>query len=228
MNSFFLFLLTGSGLFGLVSLARFSLNLGFVERPIVIALLFALLTSNWQEPIAIGIFFECFWLETFPAGTYLPPQQTFAAFLCILTVQYLGLTQVGSILPLLILALPLTRLMNRLETWIRKTENANYRRSWELVHREAEAYRPEVLVWGSLLKSAALNTAAFGLFFSAAVFGLRFFLQVWPASVQGVSWGHVLAGGLAAGLLSLRSRRVYQALIGAALCLILVLVLAYA
>ena len=226
MDSFLLFLLSGSGLFGLISLARFSLNLGFVDRPIVIALLFALVTSNWQEPIAIGIFFECFWLDTFPAGTYLPPQQTFAAFLSLLTVQYLGLTQVGSILPLLILALPLTWLMNQLESWIRKSENVNYLRSWEQAHSEAEAYRPGIFVWWSLLKTAALNMAAFGCFFSLAVFCLRLGLQFWPASVPGLSWGHVLTGSLAAGLLSLRSRRVYQALVGAALCLILVLALA--
>ncbi len=225
MNSFFLYLLIGSCLFGLVSLARFSVNLGFVERPITIALLWAAFTSNWQEPIYIGIFFECFWLDTFPAGTYRPPQQTFAAFFTMLIVQYLGLTRVGSILPLLILALPLTSLMNRLEAWIRTMENVGYRRSWEQVHGRDGPYRPEVLVRGSLLKSAALNMAAFALFCGITTAAYEGLLKFRPVPLPDLTWGHVLIGALAAGFLSLRSRRIYQVLVGAALGLILVLVL---
>ena len=224
-NGFFVYLAVGSGVFGGLSLTRFALNLGFLDRPIVIGLLWALCTANWQGPVFIGIFFELLWLDTFPAGTYIPPQQTFAAFFTILTSHYLGLSGIGELLPLVILALPLTRVMHQLESWSRQLENASYQRSWERVQAGGGPFKPGVFVRTSLLKNMALNALAFGLFFGATAAGFEFLLRWWPDTLSGLAWGHLMLGGLAAGLLALRSRRVYEVLLLGGGGLILVLVL---
>ena len=68
--------------FGLLSLFRNAVHLGFLDRPLVIGILFALILDPDIPFLGIGIFFELLWLDAIPAGTYIPPQSQLAAFVC--------------------------------------------------------------------------------------------------------------------------------------------------
>lgn len=171
----------------------------------------------------IGVFFELFWLDTFPAGTYIPPQQTFAAFFCIIVADQLALSAPTTILPLLLLVLPLTSLMNQLEVWFRKRENLNYKKIILQVKNKGVPFRPETLVQGSILKTAGLNALACALCLGASLPAMGLILNVWPQTLPGLTWGHLLTGALAAGFLSLRSKRVYGFAICGVVCLAILL-----
>ncbi|MCF8105426.1 MAG: hypothetical protein K9K64_08090 [Desulfohalobiaceae bacterium] len=164
----------------------------------------------------IGVFFELFWLDTFPAGTYIPPQQTFAAFFTILTADYLGLSQPGAIFLLLLAVLPLTSLMHRLEVWFRTKEDSNYKRVIRQVQKEIPDYEPRGIVLGSVLKAAGMNMAVFALCLGTTLAGLELIPLSGFAALPELTWFHLLSGGLAAGFLALRSKRVYGLLICAA------------
>lgn len=171
------------------------------------------MTSNWQEPVLIAVFFELFWLDTFPAGTYIPPQQTFATFFTIMTADYLGLSQPADIFLLLLLALPLTSLMHQLEIWFRKRENKNYKKAIRQVQKGSLAYEPEGIVLGSVLKTAGVNSLAFALCLGSTLVVLELIpLSRFPALPE-LTWFHLLSGGLTAGFLALRSKRIYGLLI---------------
>ena len=72
-----------AALFGLATVFRFSFYAGFVERPVSIALIWGLFTGEWALSLALGVFFELFWMDLIGGGTYLPPNANLPLLFCL-------------------------------------------------------------------------------------------------------------------------------------------------
>ena len=107
--------------FTLFSLARFSINLGVLDRPIAAGILWGVCTGDMAFGLAIAIFYELFWVDLFPIGTYVPPNPLFP-MCCIATLAHAATvtTPVEILIPVL-LTLPFAAfgawLEERHRTW---------------------------------------------------------------------------------------------------------------
>jgi len=207
-----------------LSLCRFALNTGFFDRPIVIGLFAGFVYGQWPTCIGLAVFFELLWLDLFPAGTYIPPHRTLAAFSTIVLSCEMQLGSTSAVVPVIVLGLLLARLGAWLESRQRSLQNASYDR----VHQRVSWGDGELplvrIVMGSVAQIAALNAALFGLV-ALAGFGLTkapFFRAL--SLPDGTGWHHLWAFGLIGGLLALRIRRAYEMFVaGSLVCLIVLL-----
>lgn len=71
--------------FALLSLARFGISIGFIDRPIFAGFLWGLISGDMTLALSLAVFYELFWLDLFHAGTYIPPNPLFP-MLCILAL----------------------------------------------------------------------------------------------------------------------------------------------
>jgi mannose PTS system EIIC component len=157
-----------------------------------------------------AIFLELFWLDFFPAGTFIPPQSLLSFFLVLTTASLLGLEGVQEIALILVAALPLGWLGSRLEWFQRTLQDATYN---SLINsaRSGSPFAPGKLVKRSLIQTMALS---FLLFLAAQVlflFTFRFVFSSWgePISSVPMQWAHLWVLGSIGPLVSLRHRVPY-------------------
>ncbi|MFW6005353.1 MAG: hypothetical protein ACOCPN_02640, partial [Desulfonatronovibrionaceae bacterium] len=63
----------GRFFFALLSLARFSVQTGILDRPLVAGFLIYLVTGEMFPAMYVAVFFELLWIDIIPAGTFIPP-----------------------------------------------------------------------------------------------------------------------------------------------------------
>lgn len=197
-----------------MALFRNAIHLGFLDRPLVIGILFALILEPDLPFLAIGVFFELLWLDVIPAGTHIPPQSQLAAFVCAETAALLQASQPGQVLPLLLMAIPLAWLGSRVESSFR----ARLNRVHDALHRrtassESRAGKdPRAFVLRSLGLYVAIQ-ASLCLVASMCLYSLGpVVLAYWPG-LQGAGWPVILGGALLGGFLALRLRSSYWLLV---------------
>lgn len=206
--------------FGLLSLFRNAVHLGFLDRPVVIGILFALILDPDPPFLGIGIFFELLWLDLIPAGTYIPPQSQLAAFVCAVAAALLQVSDPARMIPLLLLAIPVAWLGSRVESAHRSRQNAVQDTLAHLASsREAgEGRDPSGFVLRSLGLYAAIQ-AGLGLIASLCLYSLgALVLTHWPVQ-SWAGWPEIWVGALLGGLLALRLKRVY---VFATACVVLI------
>ena len=196
--------------FGLLALFRNAVHVGFLDRPLLIGILFALILDPDLPFIGIGIFFELLWLDLIPAGTYIPPQSQLAAFVCSETAALLQVHDPERMVPLLLLALPVAWLGSRVESAHRSRQNT--------VHDTlVRGIAPTETDGGAdpkgyVLRSLGLYAVIQGcvcLIVSVCIYSLgTVVLAYWPVQ-YGPGWSEIWGGALLGGLLALRLRRAY-------------------
>jgi PTS system mannose-specific IIC component len=68
-----------------LSLARSNVSVGFIDRPIFAGFLWGAVSGDMALSLSLAVFYELFWLDLFPAGTYIPPNPLFPLF-CMLSL----------------------------------------------------------------------------------------------------------------------------------------------
>lgn len=184
--------------------------MGFLDRPLFIGILFALVLDPDLPFIGIGIFFELLWLDLIPVGTYIPPQSQLAAFVCAEAAALLQVHEPERVAPLLLLALPVAWLGSRVETAHRSRQN--------LVHDTLVSRAAPTETGGGadpggyVLRSLGLYAVIQGclcLIASLCIYSLgAAVLTYWPAQ-YGPGWPEIWGGALLGGLLALRLKRAY-------------------
>jgi PTS system mannose-specific IIC component len=202
--------------FILFSLARFGLNLGFLDRPLVIGMLWAAMTGQWDTALPVAIFFELFFLDLFPIGTYIPPHGPFALLTTLILVNVFELVQPPLIFLAMLLCMPSAFLGSRLEHLQRQRQNTVY----TLMLQSTRAGHKQPVFPEKLAKASLLQSSLFGLVAFTVVTALLLPLADWLLQmVRGrvlmlpVTWPTVWMLGTIGALLSLRSRRVYAVLL---------------
>lgn len=202
--------------FALLSLARFSVNLGFVDRPLCAGFLWGLFTGDMATALCLAVFYELFWLDLFPAGTYMPPNALFPMFCVFGLAETLPDTSVSVLFLPTILTLPLAFLGASLEKRCREWQVAGYN---TVIRRfrtggDIEA-ATRAAIRRALFQLFSLNFAAF---FCVAWLVLLAFtgMAAWqgqPLSFARASWPLLWTFGAVGGVIALRIRRSYAVFI---------------
>ncbi len=185
----------------------------------------ALLFEPWFPVIAIAIFFELLWLDSIPAGTYIPPHAQLATVVCASAASLLHLQEPGQILPVLLLGLVIAWAGSKAETVQRRRQSRVHEQLLCETRNNSLAYRPERFVGNALLRHFAIHSAL------GAVSGILLYtlamalLPFWSLKGE-IGWPILWGAALMGAILALRIRRAYWLLlISAAAAYILLLLL---
>lgn len=203
--------------FCIFSLARFGFNLGFLDRPLVIGLFWSALTGQAEVALPVALFFELFYLDLFPIGTFVPPHGPFALLVALALMQIFNVTQPPLAALLILLSMPATMLGKKLEQQHRQRQNLGYTRMLQSTRPGQEGnVSSRRLVHAALLQTCLMQAAAFLLVMALLVplverllIHVRIHVLVIP-----LSWPHLWMLGTLGALLSFRVRRVYAAFLG--------------
>lgn len=220
----------GCFFFALISSLRYEINIGFFERPLVVGVVWATVTGQWEVTMALAVFYELFWLDLFPVGTYIPPNASISFLLGLVAAHRFGLSQPSALVVPVLLSLPAALSSAQFESFLRRVGNKRYDRLLEWSSSDAEdscfavPALPSRLVTGGVL----LHALAHGSFFLVWSLVLDITMQVLGGSaekiphVSGITWEAFWFVGALGGLLALRIKRaffVYGAVIAAGVLL---------
>ncbi|WP_274532706.1 PTS sugar transporter subunit IIC [Desulfocurvibacter africanus] len=193
------------------SLFRFQLNIGLLERPLAIGLVWGLLFGDLATAISISLFFELFWMDLIPAGTFIPPQMAASTLAALTLVEVYHFTAPPLAVLAIIACLPLAWLGTRIEAMERERQNKSYNELLRSSRGGMDAFSPGGLVRKGFVRMAIINW----LFFLVSSITLVWiaglvlpFLQRYVVLLP-VKWWHVWFGASLGGLLSIRFRPGY-------------------
>ena len=197
--------------FAVISLARFAVSLGFLERPLVTGFLFGLISGEWSLAIHLAIFYELFWLDLFPAGTYIPPNAFASMVLTIGVAQYFGVQSASQLVVPMAIGLPAALLGAKVEYWQRKLQNAGYNK---LIHWGRRAEVTDIsgtAILRSLVQLFLLHLAFIAvcmLVLIGTINVISWYLGHLPV-IPNIEWAHLWFAACIGGVLSLRVQRSY-------------------
>lgn len=176
----------------------------------MLGMLWGVCTGDYALALPLAIFFELFWLDVIPIGSYIPPMPAFSYLILLSLASTFGWTSPESITFPLAMTLPLAHLIPLLENSQRSYQRAAYSR---LV---GEARKNRVLgsLPGKLLLISALQQIIAGwlCFFTIAIFLTYLFSRKFMQDVLiplSIGWTELYTIALIGALLSLRIRRAY-------------------
>jgi PTS system mannose-specific IIC component len=199
---------------------RVAVNIGFLDRPLAGGLLWAALSSGWSPGLQIAVFFELFWLDLIPVGTFIPPHALFSTILTASVSQALGLHQVSDVCLVMLLAMPFGTLFGRFEAVQRNRQNQAHT---DLLHWARRRSAGPDILFGLVRKSLAqiMGLVFVGFMLSAGiVFSLAEVLLQHRFIPPSLTWAHLWIFASIGGVLSLRVARIYS-VFGAALVFVL-------
>jgi mannose PTS system EIIC component len=163
-----------------------------------------------------AIFLELFWLDFFPAGTFIPPQSLLSLFLVLTTATLLGVESPQEIALLLAAALPMGWLGSRLEWFQRSLQDSTYNIVINSA-RSGSGYAPGKLVQRSLVHTLVLSFLLFLAAQTLFFFAFRLYFQAMGGTVRSIplDWPHLWVLASLGPLLSLRHRLPYLYLLAA-------------
>lgn len=171
-------------------------------------------TGEWGLALPAAIFFELFWLDLFPIGTYIPPNGG-ASLLSTLAVASFFSLQVPSQLALpIVLSLPVALVSAYLEQFLRKQHDANHNKLLKLSTPDETVDEQKFLkkiIQKALLQTAAVNFAFFSVYLLVLISTISLIYSVHGAIVEcpGVTWSYLWFFAALGGVLSLRIRPAY-------------------
>ncbi|MDL2207308.1 hypothetical protein LJB82_01125 [Desulfovibrio sp. OttesenSCG-928-M16] len=188
-------------------------NIGFVERPLVIAFAWYLVTGDMMPAVPLAIFFELFWLDLFHLGGFIPPMAAFPYLLLLALAAHFGWTSPTELAFPLAASLPLAHIVTLYEYLLRKRQG----RSSDLLLLKAGGHEPLGRLPGLMVYKASFYYVAVGLALFAALYWLCLHLFNLPLVRRNVffplnvDWAVLYAIAAIGALLSLRIRKVYLA-----------------
>lgn len=200
--------------FVVFSLARFGLNVGFLDRPLVIGLFWSALAGQWEVTMPVALFFELFYLDLFPIGTFVPPHGPFALLAALALIRIFDVAQPSLVFIVLLLSMPAAWLGSRLEERQRQWQNLGYTRMLQSTRPGQEhVVSATGLARNALVQICVIQGLAFLLVMALLTPFAEWVLLHVRARVLGlpVDWPHIWMLGTIGALLSFRARKVYAA-----------------
>ena len=175
----------------------------------------------------IAVFYELFWLDLIPGGTFIPPHLAAGVIACLALTTHFELTHPAQILVPLVCSMPLTWLGARLEGSLREWQNRDYSTILQWARHPDDSSRPGKIVLRAVVTGALVQGLAF--FACLLILGVLtdLVLHRFGPELAGsrLSWTPVLLAAGAGGVLSLRLRRA-QALFAVGVGLVILFSLA--
>lgn len=184
-----------------------------IERPLMIGFLWGLFGGEWATTLSVAIFFELFWLDAIPAGTYIPPHLAACTVACLALTTRFGLSQPAQVMVPLFLSMPLAWLGTHVEQALREWQNRNYSFILQWARHSADPSAPSRLV----LRAVVVTAAASWLFFLACILVLAvltdMILSRLGPDLTGLplTWAPLWISAGIGGVLSLRLRKAQAA-----------------
>lgn len=162
--------------------------------------------------LSLAVFYELFWLDLFPAGTYMPPNPLFP-MLCVLTLsESLAAPDIITLFLPVILTLPLAALGSFIEKRQREWQVAGYNRVILCLRANGDMGKAAGhSVFASLAQLFTVNGIVFFIATTLVVLAADA-LTAWqgqPLAFRYASWPLLWVIGAVGGMLSLRIRRNY-------------------
>ncbi len=208
---------------------RFSLNLGVLERPLAFGAILGFVLGDIQSGVAVGLFFELFWLDLIAAGTYIPPNALLSVCITLGLIRHFNLDSAGECLPALILGIPGAYIGAWLERMHRSWQDRGYNRLMAWAKGKSHSSTPQAIVRHSLIQLASANLLLVVVCMLAAlsIFGLAVHL-VGPSLFRPLShfsWPMLWLTAAVGGVLALRVKHAYRGFaVGVALVFLVLLV----
>ncbi|WP_027721901.1 PTS sugar transporter subunit IIC [Maridesulfovibrio zosterae] len=198
--------------FAVFSLFRFTINPGLLERPLVVGALWGAVTGDVATSLKIAVFFELFWLDNIPAGTYIPPHILASTFAALALTTSFAFTEARQVMIIILACLPLARIGAWLDSSLRSWHNRGYHRllNWARRGKTGESV-PANLVLQSILRTFATSWLFFWTSTIILHYMLCIFFHKWGPVVAGVDmkWSFLWIAASLGGLLGLRLRKAY-------------------
>jgi PTS system mannose-specific IIC component len=179
----------------------------------VVGLLWGAATGQWELSLGTAVFFELFWLDLFPAGTYIPPNSVLATLMTLALAHHFGVRGPEGLLLPLICSLPLGLLGARVEYWQRRWQDATYNALLHWARRSArrsQRFYPEKLVLSSVLQYVTVHFVLFGFLLLALIWLLEGVQgRLSPVEHLPLGWGHLWLLAAMGGINALRINKAY-------------------
>ncbi len=175
-------------------------------------------SGDFTTSLNIAIFFELFWLDLIPVGTFIPPHLTAATFSALALTTYFGFENPARIMGFLFASMPLAWLGAKVEEKIRERERSSYNTLLNWARHPDSPNTPSVLVRNSLVRSFAMSGVSFFLAILILKFVFETVFSLYPGFLSRVdiTWSHLWVSATLGGLMALRLNRVY-AVMGSAI-----------
>ncbi len=151
-------------------------------------------------------FFELLWLDSFPAGTYIPPQRQFSLFLTLGASNYFGNLNPPFFYILLLITLVFAHFGKLLERFHRIIQNKDYDKITKMISTS-----PSYNLKGRVVKSFAqlfmINTIGFYLSYLVVIRVGSSLYNYIPITGREINWPLVWAISFVGGVLSLRIKK---------------------
>lgn len=197
--------------FALFSLFRYSLSVGLLERPLVIGLFWSIFFGDITTSLYIAIFFELFWLDLIPAGTFLPPHLTAATFSALALTTYFGFDHPARIMVIMFASMPLAWLGTKVEEMLREQDRDSYNQLLNWARNPESPNKPTTLVIRSLGRTFVASWVSFYIAILILKFIIGSIVAVYPGLLTSIdiTWAHLWIAATLGGLMALRLKRVY-------------------
>lgn len=195
-------------------MARISVSIGFLERPLTLGLLAGWLTGRWDVALPLAVLMELFWLDAIRMGVVVPPMASLA-YLLLLPVAPSLAPHIPEQLPLPLL---LCLALGHAGAWLERRERQRADALAEAVETWNAGGKggitPERAVAFSLAAQAVSRFVLYLLCY-ACVYAVVVVGGAWGAlpSVPALTWNALYGLGLMGAVLSLRTRRAYAVLV---------------
>ncbi|EGB13751.1 hypothetical protein DND132_0535 [Pseudodesulfovibrio mercurii] len=168
-------------------------------------------TGEYTTSLYIAIFFELFWLDLIPAGTYIPPQLTAATFAALALTTWFGLDQPSRIMFVLFASMPLAWIGTKVEGWLREREQGSYNALLNWARNPRSKHLPGALILRSMARGLLMGWITFLAAILILKLGLDVFFAFYPPIFLhlGVTWAHLWVAASLGGLMALRLKRAY-------------------
>ncbi|OIQ51596.1 hypothetical protein BerOc1_00050 [Pseudodesulfovibrio hydrargyri] len=171
-------------------------------------------TGEYTTSLYIAIFFELFWLDLIPAGTYIPPQLTAATFSALALTTWFGLDQPSRIMFVLFASMPLAWIGTKVEGWLREREQGSYNALLNWARNPDSKHLPGTLILRSMARGLVMSWASFLVAVLILKQGFDLVFSAYPSMFPplGVTWAHLWVAASVGGLMALRLKRAYAIL----------------
>ncbi len=199
--------------FVLASLARCSISIGLLDRPLIAAFLFGAITSTLEFALPLGIILELFWLDVLRLGAVIPPSGTLS-FLLLYPLTLLFSWQAPSQLAVpLLICLPFAYTITWVELWQRKRTNVyiNDLEAW--VENPQNGISPQDIVYKTMARFILWECLLYITLFTSlwGIFTLLNKAHALPL-IAHMNWPILYSMGLMGAVLALRTKRAYAIL----------------
>ncbi len=172
-------------------------------------------SGNWEVSLGVAVFYELFWLDLIPAGSYIPPNSSISTLIALGLVNYFGLSLPSQLVWPLLMSIPMALISREMEAYQRRIQNGSYNAllRWARSTNTNE-HLPEKLIYFSLLQQLVMNFVLFSFGLLALIGCYTILQEQLPPNylVFPFSWGWLWILAAVGGMLSLRIRPAYAML----------------